>query len=718
MKTTSRKQKETADSNINQDFANNVNQGIPESAKEAQTGSRTTANDPAIMAADNMIADKMAAADIAAEQAAAAQTAAKAMAALPVRKPIGDSEINDAYAILNLYRSESQALRNRIIENQLYYEHTCTSGRARNQQCCSKFKSSTAAYLFNSIANKHADFMDNMPSPTILPQEESDKETAKLLSDILPSIFDSNRYQRVYSKACFDKLVGGAALYAVTWDGSYDNGIGRISINHAELLKLYWKGGISDLDESPNLFYVSVENNKDLATRYPELKDQIGTSSTFDLDKFVFEDEPDRSNMTLVVDWYYRRPTVMENATGERVVKNVLHFCKFAAGKVLFASENEIDPETGEPLYPDGYYEHGRYPYLIDPLFPIKGSPAGFGYVDVMKNPQEYIDELDTAVLRNAKWNAEPHWLTPVGAGINTKDVDEGKRFIEVSTLTDQIKLMDVPGIDTNVINVRNMKTEELKETSGNTDFSQGTTSSGVTAASAIAALQEAGSKLSRDMIKNSYEVYSDMCQLVIELIRQFYTIERIYRITQPNEEYTFAAISSRMLGNGGHGETSFGIATGGRKPYFDIKVDAQKASPFSRAAQNELALQLYGAGFFNPEACNAAGVAIEMMQFEGKDTVQQKISQNGTLLQENMQLKQYVIQLSQQLALTGDERTAALANAIAQKYGAEGVEQTGIQPGTINTEQASTDSLGNMHSTDTKTDRVKKETQQRTEVQ
>ena len=163
--------------------------------------------------------------------------------------------------------------------------------------------------------------------------------------------------------------------------------------------------------------------------------------------------------------------------------------------------------------------------------------------------------------------------------------------------------------------------------------------------------------------------------------------------------------------------ETMFGMATGGRKPYFDIKVDAQKASPFSRAAQNELALQLYSAGFFAPEYSTAASVAVEMMQFEGKDTIQQKISQNGTLLQENTQLKQYVVQLAQQLALTGDAQTVALANAIAQKFGGE--EQQGAAvAGGINTTQADTDSLGNMHSTATKTDRVKKQTQERTEVQ
>lgn len=633
--------------------------------------------------------------------------------ALPLKKPIGIDEIKEAYATLEVYRSESRALRQRIIEDELYYEFTCTSGRARNSKDCQGFKKSVSAYLFNSIANKHADFMDNMPSPTILPQEESDQETAKILSDILPSIFDENRYQRKYSKGCYDKLVGGAALYAVTWDGAADNGLGKIRISNAEILNLYWKGGISELEQSPNLFYVSVESNKELKMRYPELADSVGTGLALDLDKFIYEDEPHRDDMTLVVDWYYRRPTVMINSTGARVLKNVLHYCKFAEGKVLFASENEVNA-NGAPLYPNGYYEHGRYPYLMDTLFPIKGSPAGFGYVDVMKNPQEYIDSLDSSVLEYAEWCAEPHYFVPIGAGINPDDIRDKKKFIEVSALSDQIKQMEVQSIDGNVLNVRNLKIEELKETSGNTDFAQGSTGSGVTAASAIAALQEAGSKLSRDMIKNTYEVYADMCTLAIELMRQFYTTARVYRITMPNSEYAFESISSQDLGGVPEAKTMFGEAIGGRKPYFDIKVDAQKSSPFSRAAQNELALNLYGSGFFNPALGDQAMAALDMMQFESKDAVQAKIADNQQLYAENQQLKSQMIQLAQLLAQAGDSTTAQLADALVAKFGMQ--DQTAMPTG-VSGQQRDVNSLGSVNATDSIAERAKKKAQERSEV-
>lgn len=659
--------------------------------------------------------------------AAAGDTITNMAAGAPVqigtrkRTVITDNDVKRAEGLLQQYQREKQAISERIVENEQYYEFTSTSGRPRRSTYCGingeirQFKTSHSAYLFNSIANKHADFMDNEPSPTILPQEESDVETAKILSDVLPCIFELNNFTELYSSACYDKLIAGAGLYSVMWDGSADNGLGQISINNAEILNLYWKGGIKNLEDSPNIFYVSIENNDDLMMRYPELKDHVGNGIVTTFTEYIYEDMPNKENMSMVVDWYYKKPVLIKNAINQPVLKYQLHYVKYCNGVVLYASENEVDPVSGEALYPNGFYEHGHYPYVIDTMFPIKGSPAGFGYVDIMKNPQEYIDELDTAALENAINHANPRYFVPVGAGINNKDLmDTKKRILPISGMIDQIKPVECAELPAIVLNVREMKTDELKETSGNTDFSQGTTSSGVTAASAIAALQEAGSKLSRDMIKNSYSVYSNLCRLVIELMRQFYTTDRVYRITRENEQYAFESVSSRML-QADDIKSSFGQMIGGRKPYFDIKVSAQKASPFSRVAQNELAKELYSAGIFNPQLSDQALIALKMMQFEGKDEIIEKVSENQTLLNENIQLKAYVVQLANVLAANGDQQSAALAEQIASKFVAD--DQNSAGPAGQIGETVETDSLGNAARTDNKADRVRKETRERAEV-
>ena len=54
-------------------------------------------------------------------------------------------------------------------------------------------------------------------------------------------------------------------------------------------------------------------------------------------------------------------------------------------------------------------------------------------------------------------------------------------------------------------LNVLQMKIEEMKDTASNRDVNSGSAGSGVTAAAAIAALQEAGNKTSRDMSSARY---------------------------------------------------------------------------------------------------------------------------------------------------------------------------------------------------------------------
>lgn len=77
----------------------------------------------------------------------------------------------------------------------------------------------------------------------------------------------------------------------------------------------------------------------------------------------------------------------------------------------------------------------------------------------------------------------------------------------------------------------------------------------------------------------------------------------------------------------------------GYRLPQFDIEVSAQKASPYSKMSQNELALQFFGAGFFNPQLADQALACIEMMDFDRKDFIMQRIAQNAMQYQQQQMM-------------------------------------------------------------------------------
>jgi hypothetical protein len=245
-----------------------------------------------------------------------------------------------------------------------------------------------------------------------------------------------------------------------------------------------------------------------------------------------------------------------------------------------------------------------------------------------------------------------PRWFASDSLPVNrTQLLDWSEPLVEVSgpVSDERLKPFTVDRLDGNVLNVLQMKIEEMKETANNRDVNNGG-GSAVTAAAAVAALQEAGNKGSRDMIGGSYRTDVKIVQQVVELMRQFYNEIRTFRIMGEAGSYEFVEMNNAQIKEQMVGVSSSGVEMF-RKPVFDIKIKAQKKNPFSRAEQNERAKELYAAGFFNPERAQEALPALEMMDFEGIDKVREQVKQGQTLL--NM-VQQMSVQMEQMAAMLG----------------------------------------------------------------
>ena len=545
---------------------------------------------------------------------------------------IGREQVQAAQQTLQKYKEGKANLETRIVENEQWY-------KLRHWECMRKSKTDavepSSGWLFNAIANKHADAMDNFPSPNVLPREEGDKGEAEMLSSIIPVILEQNDFEETYDNVWDYKLKAGTGIYGVFWDKEKMNGLGDITIKKVDIINLFWESGITDIQRSRNLFYVELCDNDLLLGAYPQLQGKLG-NSTLDISKYIYDDSVDTNNKSAVVDWYYKK----RREDG----KIVLHYCKYVNDEVLFATENE--PEN----YPNGWYDHGLYPFVFDPLFSVEGTPCGFGYIDVGKSAQEYIDRGNQAIMQNMLANSKPrHFIRGDGSVNEEEYADLSKDFIHVDGQLGQDSILPVQGKPLNdiYVTVITNKVDELKEVTGNRDISTGGTTSGVTAASAIAAMQEAGSKLSRDASKSAYRAFRKVCMMVIELIRQFYDIPRCFRIIGENGaqrfvQYSNAGISPQFQG------IEMGVDMGYRTPLFDIEITAQKQSPYSKMSQNELALQFFGAGFFDPARADMALACLEMMDFDRKQFIMQRIAQNGGMYQQMLMMQQHMLQLAQ----------------------------------------------------------------------
>ena len=552
--------------------------------------------------------------------------------------PVGEAQVAEAMQTLQRYKAGKAALDKRIVDNELWfrmghwknYKNPMMPGKAQP----------SSGWLFNSIANKHADAMDNYPEPNVLPREADDEDTARALSSVLPVVLEQADYEQVYSDCWWRKLKQGTGVTGIFWDPNLRGGIGDIAVRSMNLLMLYWEPGAADIQQSPDFFSLSLEDTARLCAQYPQLKGR--TASVVDVPRYIHDEGQDASTKSVVVDWYYKRP----DASG----RMVLHYCKFCNGVVLYASQN--DPALAE----SGLYDHGQYPFVFDPLFVEEDSPAGFGYIDVMKDCQTAIDRMNHAMDENVLLSAKQRYVLSDTAGVNEEELADLSRDIVhvVGRLNDDsFRPLQTAGLQGNSLSYRQSRIEELKEISGNRDMTQGGTTGGVTAASAIAALQEAGSKLSRDMLKSAYRAFSKQCYLIIELMRQFYDEQRVFRIVGAGGENRFVPFSAAAL-RAVPGGSVGGVELGSREPIFDIVVSAAKKSTFSRLSQNETAKECYQLGFFQPENADAALAALDMMDFEGIEKVRQRVQQNGTLARQLAQMQQQMAQMAAVIARQG----------------------------------------------------------------
>lgn len=598
-------------------------------------------------------------------------TAKKKQMQMQEKPKIGPDEVRKASEILRKYKEGKQRLENKIIANEEYWKlrqwRYMPDGNA-------DFKPASA-WLFSCIQSRYSDAMDSYPTCNFQPRQKDDQMEAIKLSSIVPVILEQNRYEDVYSDIVWYTLKHGGSVQGVFWDSTKNNGLGDISVKKIDFLNMFWQPGITDIQESRHIFTTELVDNEILEQRYPECVGKLNTKAV-NVAKYLYDDKVDTSDKSVVIDWYYHT---------EYGGKKALQYVKYVNDIVLYATENMtqrpeklvMDPETKIPMTIQtglsmaerGLYDHALYPFVAMSLYPIEGSICGYGLTDIGRNTQIQIDKLEKAITDNAIIGATPRYFIRNDGSVNEEeytDISKSLVHVEGQLGDENIRPIDTKPLESNVVAHLNNLIEELKYVTSNQDVNNGSTSAGITAASAIAALQETAGKNARSSNKTFHRAFREVCYQIVELIRQFYDVPRTFRIvpdTMMGEQF----VEYDNSGLVGQQQQSFGMDMGLRLPEFDIDVTSEKASPYKKMEMNELALNFYGNGFFNPQMTDQALGCLQMMDFTKKEDVMQRIRKNGTLQELLLQYQQLALQLAQKY----DPATAdKIANMILQQGG------------------------------------------------
>ena len=514
------------------------------------------------------------------------------------KSPLSKEEISSMLSALADYKRAKESFDRKLIENENWFKGNAWQYISRSGKNDTDFRPA-GTYLLNGIWHKHAEAMENYPQPVFLEREKGDRKTAETLSKIVPLVLEKNGFKNVYSDIWWYKLKQGSGVYGVFWDKNLENGLGDISVKKIDLLRFYCEPHVSSIQDSRYVFLLSLCSTAEAKRRYPnaDIK-RNGHNMTL---KGYFGTE-DLSGKVMIVDCYEK--VKLPNG------KTAVHLTKLIGESAVYSSKTD-------PLFENtGIYAHGMYPFVVDTMVPIEGSPFGMGLVDIGKNAQAQVNKLEYLIERNALIASRQRFLVKRDGGIDPEKLsDLSVDFIECDRNVDDsfVRPIQANPLPQSIIDCRDEKIEELKELIGNRDFSQGETAKGVTAYAAISALQKAGNRLSRDCIDSSYRSFSEVVYMIVELISQFYTDKRSFRIVGENSEVSYLAF-------GGDRSQPFTASI------FDIEITAQKKNAVDSLSHNELILDLFKAGAFDEEKRDAARAAINAMMLDTKQSILQSL--------------------------------------------------------------------------------------------
>lgn len=508
------------------------------------------------------------------------------------------------------YKGDKADLHKRIIENNKWYK----SNYSQLLNPKTNETEPSTAFIFSAVENKYADAIDNFPVPNLLEREPSDTQTAQILSKIIPVQLEMSGFKRVYKDNWRRKLKHGTAVYGVFYNERRED----IDIRAIDLMNIYCDMHVRDVQDSQFLFITTAIDNEVLRETYPDFKALFHGSASVESYSGIHQAD----DRTEVIDCYYKK------------ADGALHLMKFVGETVIDATE---DTEG----YESGLYAHGKYPVIFDVLYPEEDCPFGFGIVDVIRNPQQYIDKLDGIIIKNAILSGKQRYLVKENGQVNEKEFcDYSKDVVHVAGSVDEtnIKPIQANSLSNYVLEHRNGKINEMKEVVGNRDFQQGGVSNGVTAANAITTLQESGQKLSRAIIDDSYDAYKLLVVMIIELMREFYDEERVYRVTNKTGGTEFTRFDNSMLMTPVEKRDALGFVydTEYKKTEFDIDVIPQRENPFTKEGNNQTIMSLWNGGFFLPQNFDVSIIALQSMNFDGKENIIEQIQELKRKQQQN----------------------------------------------------------------------------------
>lgn len=457
--------------------------------------------------------------------------------------------------------------------------------------------------LHSTIENVRADLLDYLPEAVITADIKGYEKLAELMTHIIKENHMRYNYDEEYMLMIHDLIVGGYSVQEIGFDPEANSGLGGAFIREVDNRSIMFDPLATDLQDGRAVFKFTHHTRSWFEQHYPQQANSINEDG-YMLD--ILEDDlltPRYNRNILLIECWIREYDA-------KAKKYRVHMLKLAGGQLL---------EDSRTVKPEGYYAHGKYPFVLTTLFPRKGSSLGYGFVDMYATMQQYSDKLDQIIMKNALLASHNKLLVTGASGFDADDLRDWSKDVHVGDNLNGVTWFATAPLPSYMLTYIEEMRNSIKEESGANEFARGMTHAGVTSGTAIAALQEASSKRSRMTARLIHAGFRKAVELEIEVEKEFTLRSRCMQELDSlgeNVGIKFEKLNAVMLA----------LDDLEKKPTeLRVTVKVIKENAFNILNNNETVFRLVERGIITPE------VGLELLVFDGKEQATELMKQVQT---------------------------------------------------------------------------------------
>lgn len=475
-------------------------------------------------------------------------------------------------------------------------------------------------YIFSIIETIRPIMLDNDPKFQSMPRMAEGLAFAEDLNLAFMYEWDRERMNEKLYRELINCLVTGNYIFFIPYN-TVSKEIEAIPVNP---FNFFPDPLAKDIESGEYFIYADYYNVEVLKRKFPDKKDKL-EGGRISYTELVGDRETDgaQDNQVLVLEVYSRdHVTHVDSTTGEPVLK-------YPNGRVT-----TVAPELGLVLEDKGLpYKDGKFPFVHGKDYDIPGQFWGEGEVAQLLSPQQSMNELNNAILDNAKATANMPWIVDKQAGIPQGTITNRPGLIIRKNAGSEVRREQPPGMPAYVVNAVESYKNDMEQVSGIFDTLKGNSETGVYTAQGILALQEAGQARIRLKVKLMENTLGKLGQMWFSRMKQFWKGDKWIRITRADGTYDIKKLNTKALNE-----------------EYDIRIMAGSTMATNRNAMLDLMIRLAQTQMPDGQALVDREAVVEFLPQEVKTSLLRRSEEGRNAFEQQLQeLSQMVQQTAQQ---------------------------------------------------------------------